>query len=43
LLMDRVVAEHIAVWVITSILYAGSAALYAARQFKREDLVTSVS
>ncbi len=43
LLMDRVVAEHIIVWVITSILYAGSAALYAARQFKREDLVTSIS
>lgn len=43
LLMDRVVAEHIIVWVITSILYAGSAALYAARQFRREDLVTSIS
>ncbi len=43
LLMDRVVAEHIIVWVMTSILYAGSAALYAARQFKREDLVTSIS
>ncbi len=43
LLMDRVVVEHIIVWVITSILYAGSAALYAARQFKREDLVTSIS
>jgi len=43
LLMDRVIAEHIVVWILTSIIYAGSAALYAARQFRREDLVTSIS
>ena len=43
LLMNRIVASHILVWVISSTVYALSAAYYASRQFKREDLVTSLS
>ena len=43
LLLDRVIIEHIGVWLISSIFYAGLAAWYAARQFKREDLVASLS
>ena len=43
LLMDRVIIEHIAVWFSTSVLYAVLAAYYAAKQFSREDIVTSLS
>ncbi|MDP6869744.1 MAG: ABC transporter permease subunit [Candidatus Poseidoniaceae archaeon] len=43
LLLDRVILEHIVVWLVSSLLYAGIAAWYAARQFKREDLVASLS
>jgi sodium transport system permease protein len=43
LLMDRVIVEHIAIWFGTSLLYALMAAYYAAKQFGREDIVTSLS
>ena len=43
LLLDRVIFEHVIIWLISSIIYATLAALYAARQFKREDLVASIS
>lgn len=43
LLMDRFVVEHIVTWIVSSGVYAMAAALYAARQFKREDIVTSLS
>ncbi len=43
LLMNRIVLSHIIVWVLSSSMYAIAAAYYAARQFKREDLVTSLS
>ena len=43
LLMNRVVYMHVAVWLVSSTVYAVAAAYYAARQFKREDIVTSLS
>ena len=43
LLMDRVIVEHIVVWFGTSVIYAVLAAYYAAKQFGREDIVTSLS
>ena len=43
LLLDRIIFEHILVWLISSIFYAGLAAWYAAKQFNREDLVASIS
>ena len=43
LLLDRVIAEHVIIWMSTSIFYAGMAAWFAARQFRREDLVASIS
>ena len=43
LLLDRVIVEHVLVWLTSSIIYAGLAAWFAARQFKREDLVASIS
>ena len=43
LLMNRVVYLHVAVWLVSSTVYAVAAAYYAARQFKREDIVTSLS
>ena len=43
LLLDRVISEHVIIWMITSLFYAGLAAWFAARQFKREDLVASIS
>jgi sodium transport system permease protein len=43
LLMNRIVWGHILVWLVSSSLYALGAAYYAARQFKREDIVTSLS
>ena len=43
LLLDRIILEHVLVWLTSSILYAGLAAWFAARQFKREDLVASIS
>jgi len=43
LLLDRVIFEHVTIWLISSIIYATLAALYAAKQFKREDLVASIS
>ena len=43
LLLDRVIVEHIIIWFASSVLYASLAAYYAARQFKREDIVTTLS
>ena len=43
LLLDRVITEHVIIWMATSIFYAGMAAWFAARQFNREDLVASIS
>ena len=43
LLLDRIIFEHIMVWIISSVFYAALAAWFAARQFKREDLVASIS
>ena len=43
LLLDRIILEHVLVWLFSSILYATLAAIYAAKQFKREDLVASIS
>ena len=43
LLLDRIIFEHVIVWLISSIIYAALAAIYAAKQFKREDLVASIS
>ena len=43
LLMNRIVYTHVIVWVVSSTVYALGAAYYAARQFKREDIVTSLS
>lgn len=43
LLMNRIVGTHIVIWLVSSTLYALGAAFYAARQFKREDIVTSLS
>lgn len=43
LLLNRIVLEHVLVWVVSSSIYALTAAYYAARQFKREDIVTSLS
>ena len=43
LLMNRVIAEHVLIWVVSSVVYASLAAYYASRQFSREDIVTSLS
>ena len=43
LLLDRVIVEHIVIWFSTSLIYALLAAYYAAKQFSREDIVTSLS
>ena len=43
LLLNRVVPLHVLVWVMSSAVYATFAALYAARQFNREDIVTTLS
>ena len=43
LLLDRIILEHVLVWLTSSIIYAGLAAWFAARQFKHEDLVDSIS
>ena len=43
LLLDRVILEHVVIWFSTSLSYAIMAALYAAKQFNREDIVTSLS
>ena len=43
LLLDRVILEHVLVWLISSVVYSNYAAWYAAKQFKREDLVASLS
>ncbi len=43
LLMNRIVLGHVVVWLVSSTIYAFGAAWYAARQFKREDIVTSLS
>ena len=43
LLLDRVISEHVVIWMVSSLFYAGLAAWYAARQFNREDLVASIS
>lgn len=43
LLMNRIVYSHVVVWLVSSTFYAFVAAYYAARQFKREDIVVSLS
>ena len=43
LLMNRIVYSHVVVWMVSSTFYAFVAAYYAARQFKREDIVVSLS
>ncbi|MDA9829311.1 ABC transporter permease subunit [Candidatus Poseidoniaceae archaeon] len=43
LLMNRVITEHVLIWVVSSVVYASLAAYYASRQFSREDIVTSLS
>lgn len=43
LLMNRVITEHVLIWVMSSLLYASLAAYYASKQFSREDIVTSLS
>ena len=43
LLLDRVIVEHILIWMVSSVVYATLAAYYAAKQFKREDIVTTLS
>ena len=43
LLMNRIFYSHVVVWVVSSTFYAFVAAYYAARQFKREDIVVSLS
>ena len=43
LLMNRVITEHVVIWVASSLVYATLAAYYASRQFSREDIVTSLS
>ena len=43
LLLDRVILEHVLIWMATSLIYAGLAAYYAGRQFRREDIVTTLS
>jgi sodium transport system permease protein len=43
LLMNRIVYTHVFVWLLSSTFYAFAAAYYAARQFKREDIVVSLS
>ncbi len=43
LLLDRVIVEHIIIWFVSSVFYASLAAYYAAKQFKREDIVTTLS
>ncbi len=43
LLLDRIIVEHVLVWLLSSLFYAGLAAWFAARQFNREDLVASIS
>ena len=43
LLMNRIVYTHVVVWLLSSTFYAFAAAYYAARQFKREDIVVSLS
>ena len=43
LVLDRVIIEHVIIWFISSVLYASLAAYYAAKQFKREDIVTTLS
>ena len=43
LLLNRIVPLHILIWFLSSAVYASVAAWYAARQFKREDIITSLS
>jgi len=43
LLLNRIVPSHILIWFLSSAVYASVAAWYAARQFKREDIITSLS
>ena len=43
LLMNRIVYSHVVVWVVSYTFYAFVTAYYASRQFKREDIVVSLS
>ncbi len=43
LLLDRIIVEHVIIWALSSMFYSFVAAWFASRQFKREDLVASLS
>ena len=43
LLLDRVIVEHVIIWISVSILVSSLTIRYAAKQFSREDIVTSRS
>ena len=43
LLLDRVILEHVIIWISVSILVSFLTIRYAAKQFSREDIVTSRS
>ncbi|MGY8670561.1 MAG: ABC transporter permease [Candidatus Poseidoniales archaeon] len=43
LLLDRIIIEHVVIWALSSMFYSFLAAWFASRQFKREDLVASLS
>ena len=43
LLLDRVIVEHVIIWISVSIIVSSLTIRYAAKQFSREDIVTSRS
>ena len=43
LLLDRVIVEHVIIWISVSIFVSSLTIRYAAKQFSREDIVTSKS
>ena len=43
LLLDRVIVEHVIIWISVSIFVSSLTIRYAAKQFSREDIVTSRS
>ena len=43
LLLDRIIIEHVVIWALSSMFYSFLVSWFASRQFKREDLVASLS
>ena len=43
LLLDRIIFEHVLIWISVSVLVSALTIRYAAKQFSREDIVTSRS